>query len=349
MAIENSNVGSSTNVGLIAGVIVCVVLSIVAVVVSYIYWTRKRRDDAERQAAVARYTEPFFAGRKELAPLRPLSSIQGRPRAQLPPMATQPIMVNNVTFKDPSELIPLKLPVSPVPVVQLVGIGEKATIQDFYSNNLAAPGSENSNAYLNHSQVVESNLPQDPYMWSIAEAATWIAQNGGRVEGAKRAAAQLIDGNALLVAEDPKEVLDIVQCETYGERMRLKNALIALNKRVKEPVEPPSYVEFDYDIVDLTESGTSISTSTNLPQDPSTWSVTEVAVWIAQNGGRIDGAKRASMQLIDGQALMAAEDVKDIMDIVQCETYGERMRLKNALSVLKGRKEELDAPPSYSD
>ncbi|KAJ3062953.1 hypothetical protein HDU99_005048 [Rhizoclosmatium hyalinum] len=102
-------------------------------------------------------------------------------------------------------------------------------------------------------------------------------------------------------------------------------------------------------IADLTESGASISTSTNLPQDPSTWSVTEVAVWIAQNGGRIDGAKRASMQLIDGQALMAAEDVKDIMDIVQCETYGERMRLKNALSVLKGRKKELDAPPSYSD
>ncbi|KAJ3261931.1 hypothetical protein HDU77_000519 [Chytriomyces hyalinus] len=94
-----------------------------------------------------------------------------------------------------------------------------------------------------------------------------------------------------------------------------------------------------------------------LPMNPSTWSVTETALWIVENGGSSDSARLIKEQDIDGRTLLKAK-VTELADALEIRTLGQRVRFEEGVEGLRamaakasaaaaGPAEGGEAPPAY--
>ncbi|KAJ3291961.1 hypothetical protein HDU79_001891 [Rhizoclosmatium sp. JEL0117] len=270
---DSSKNSNGSNVGLIAGVACGVILLVVGAIVLYCCWRRRvgKNQDTERQL-YPKHDESFIVARREIAVPYPTvtesqASLIGRNTSSVPE-SEQVSQQDSHQSKAEKFRIPTTNTHSSEPLsVQSTipsGLGSVGVsgYHSLGSSNIGAVeddklGKENlfdsivqlANEAISSAaseaemlgKVMEHNLGQDPIRWSVQETAAWIARNGGRAEGGQRAAAELIDGNALVSVEDAKEILDIVQCETLGERVRLKNAIMALKQRTQSHEAPPSY------------------------------------------------------------------------------------------------------------
>ncbi|ORY43753.1 hypothetical protein BCR33DRAFT_850947 [Rhizoclosmatium globosum] len=258
---SSSKSSNGSNVGLIAGVTCGVILLVVGAIVLYCCWRRRvgKNQDSERQL-YPKHDESFIVARREIAvPYIPTitesqASLIDRNTASVPEseqVSQQDshqskaekfrIPTTNTHSSEPLSVqstIPSGLGSVGVSGYNSLGPSNIGTVDTFYDDKLARKISGDTAVV---GKAMEHNLGQDPIRWSVQDTAAWIARNGGRAEGGQRAAAELIDGNALVSVEDAKEILDIVQCETLGERVRLKNAILALKQRTQSHEAPPSY------------------------------------------------------------------------------------------------------------
>ncbi|KAJ3284301.1 hypothetical protein HDU79_008319 [Rhizoclosmatium sp. JEL0117] len=226
LKLENTSGSGSANVGLIAGIL-CGIVALAGAAIAYFCWTRKRGSKDAEQGTV-KEEEPFLSA-NDVATVTPTNRSQPGDDSTLIDAGSRQSLVETNSSSAPSISSTNTIPISL----------DKKTAELFNSMSSLAASTP-----LDVGKMAETSVsPENVFAWSVEETAAWIAQNGGWEDGGKRASIQLIDGNALIVAEDPKDILDIVQCETYRERMRLKNSLISLKESYFASQAPPPFTE----------------------------------------------------------------------------------------------------------
>ncbi|KAJ3284626.1 hypothetical protein HDU79_007991 [Rhizoclosmatium sp. JEL0117] len=233
-SVPDGNGTSSSNAGLIGGIVGGIIVVLLLVIGGIFYYRRRKQysptETTEQESqSIQPHSAPFVATPK---PSQPLS------RNETALSDTETFVRSDSTVLTGNTLVMTASPVSPT--LALSNIKE---MENPLFRNISTPKTSTStyNTFTDPSSAKLATVPRgqtvartsNPEEWSIAQVAEWVSKNGGTPGPVHE---QKIDGVALL-ALTAEELYIALNIATVGDRIKFKRALEGLM------LAPPTYSE----------------------------------------------------------------------------------------------------------